>query len=389
LNTLLNEDWELGGFGIYIHWPFCTAKCPYCDFNSHVSSHIDEKLWLEAYLKEISRIHQLTKGRIVKSIFFGGGTPSLMSPDLVYDILSHTRSLWLINNDCEITLEANPTSVEAQKFIEFKDAGISRISMGIQSLNDRDLKRLGRQHSAREALGAFTIARNIFNRVSFDLIYARQDQSISEWRSELQQALSGDLDHLSLYQLTIEEGTAFGDRYAIGKLKGLPDEDRASDLFEVTQELCELNGMPAYEVSNHARPGLECQHNIVYWKYGDYAGIGPGAHGRLTLKNDRYSTEGYLQPDRWLLEVSGGCGDKLVQKLPLKDQGQEFVLMGMRLTEGICKDRYQNFFGHPPKPTVVQNLERDGLIKATADRIYATPRGRMLLNYVIGNLLVN
>lgn len=389
LNILLNEDWENGGFGIYIHWPFCAAKCPYCDFNSHVSRHIDEKLWLEAYLKEISRIHQLTKSRSVKSIFFGGGTPSLMSPDLVYDLLCHIRSLWLINNDCEITLEANPTSVETQKFIGFRDAGVNRVSMGIQSLNDQDLKRLGRQHSAKEALEAFETARDVFDLVSFDLIYARQNQSVSEWKSELQQALNNGLDHLSLYQLTIEEGTAFGDLYAIGKLKGLPDEDRASDLFEVTQELCELNGMHAYEVSSHARAGSECQHNIVYWKYGDYAGIGPGAHGRLTLENGRYSTEGYHQPDRWLSKVSNGCGDKLMKKLSLKDQGQEFVLMGMRLNEGICIERYKSFFRHPTNATVVRSLEHDGLIKATSGRISATPRGRMLLNYVIGELLVD
>ena len=389
MNTSINEDWEHGGFGIYIHWPFCAAKCPYCDFNSHVSRHIDEKLWLEAYQKEISRIHQLTKSRRVKSIFFGGGTPSLMSPDLVSDILSHIRSLWLINNDCEVTLEANPTSVEAQKFLNFKSAGINRVSMGIQSLNDQDLKRLGRQHSAKEALEAFTTARNIYERVSFDLIYARQEQSISQWKSELQQALNRDIDHLSLYQLTIEEGTAFGDRYAVGKLTGLPDEDRASDLFEITQELCEQNGMKAYEVSNHARAGSECQHNILYWKYGDYAGIGPGAHGRLTLENNRYSTEGYSQPSKWLSAVSEGCGDKLTQKLSLYDQSQEFVLMGMRLTEGICKKRYQNFFGYSAKSSAIQSLEYEGLIKTTSEKISTTPRGRMVLNYVIRELLMD
>jgi len=389
LNTLVNEDWKHAGFGIYIHWPFCGAKCPYCDFNSHISRHIDEKLWLQAYLKEISRIHQLTKGRRVKSIFFGGGTPSLMSPDLVYHIISHIKSHWIVDNDCEITLEANPTSVEAGKFIGFKCAGIDRISMGIQSLNDKDLKKLGRQHSAKEALEAFSVAKNIFERVSFDLIYARQNQSISDWKSELQQALKGDLDHLSLYQLTIEEGTAFGSRYSLGKLKGLPDEDLASDLFEITQELCELNGLHAYEVSNHARAGSECRHNIVYWKYGDYAGIGPGAHGRLSLENGRYSTEGYRQPDEWLSKVSDGCGDKLMQKLSLKTQGQEFVLMGMRLKEGICEARYQYFFGHRPKTKVIQDLKSENLINSASGKISATPRGRMLLNYVIGELLMN
>ena len=383
-----NEDWKNGGFGIYIHWPFCAAKCPYCDFNSHVSRHVDEKLWLDAYRKEISRIYRLTENRKVKSIFFGGGTPSLMSPDLISGILSHIRSVWLLNNNCEITLEANPTSVEAQKFISFKDAGVNRVSMGIQSLNDQDLKRLGRQHSAKEALNAFTIARTIFDRVSFDLIYARQNQSISEWRSELQQALNSDIDHLSLYQLTIEDGTAFGDRYAIGRLKGLPDQDLAADLFEITQDLCEQNRMPAYEISNHARSGSECQHNIVYWKYGDYAGIGPGAHGRLTLKNNRYSTEGYLQPDKWLSMVSKGCGDRLMEKMSLYNQGQEFVLMGMRLSEGICTDRYKSFFGHSPKPKVIQKLTCEGLVKLTSSRITTTLRGRMLLDYVIKELLM-
>jgi oxygen-independent coproporphyrinogen-3 oxidase len=261
--------------------------------------------------------------------------------------------------------------------------------MGIQSLNDNDLKRLGRQHSAQEALQAFGVARGIFERVSFDLIYARQDQSISEWKLELQQALSSGLDHLSLYQLTVEEGTAFGDRYSIGKLKGLPDEDRASDLFEVTQEVCEQNGMPAYEISNHSRAGSECQHNIVYWKYGDYAGIGPGAHGRLTLNNARYSTESYRQPDKWLLEVSTGCGDKLMQKLSLKEQGQEFVLMGMRLNKGICKKRYEHFFGHTPDAKIMQELESNELIKSNSDRVFTTKRGRLLLNYVIGEMLID
>ena len=389
MNTFLNNDWQNAGFGIYIHWPFCTAKCPYCDFNSHMSILVDEKIWLNAYLKEISRIYQLTEGRTVKSIFFGGGTPSLMSPELVYCILCHIRSLWVLDSECEITLEANPTSVEAQKFIGFKYAGINRISMGIQSLNDRDLKKLGRRHSAKEALDAFAVARNIFERVSFDLIYARQDQSVSDWKAELQQALMGDLDHLSLYQLTIEEGTTFGDRYALGKLRGLPDEDQAANLYEITQELCELNGMPAYEISNHARAGSECRHNIVYWKYGDYAGIGPGAHGRLTIENNRYSTEGYHHPDRWLSEVSNGCGDLLKQNLSLKDQGLEFVLMGMRLNEGICNDRYAKFFGRPPTAKIIESLELRGLINETPGRISATPRGRVLLNYVISELLEN
>ena len=260
-----HEDWRNGGFSIYVHWPFCAAKCPYCDFNSHTAISIEERIWLEAYTKEIDRVSRLTGPREVGSVFLGGGTPSLMSPGLVDGILNKISRVWNVDQNCEITLEANPTSVEANKFKGFKVAGINRVSMGIQSLNDNDLKRLGRLHTAKEALASFEIARNVFENTTFDLIYARQNQTIESWKSELKQALSIGVNHISLYQLTIENGTAFGDRYAAGKLSGLPDEDLASDLFEMTRELCESNGLPAYEVSNHARMGYECRHNLVYW----------------------------------------------------------------------------------------------------------------------------
>ncbi|MEC9310916.1 MAG: radical SAM family heme chaperone HemW, partial [Pseudomonadota bacterium] len=264
------EDWEAGGFGIYIHWPFCQAKCPYCDFNSHVSRQIDQARWLSAYLKEIDRHAAETPGRVVRSVFFGGGTPSLMPPETVHAILDRIRHHWPRANDLEVTLEANPGSVESARFRAYNPAGVSRISRGIQALNDRDLHRLGRIHSVDEALKAFDIARSTFDRVSFDLIYARQDQTPDQWRAELKQALNMAIDHLSLYQLTIEDGTAFGDRYRIGKLRGLPDEDDSATMYDITQEVAVAAGFNTYEVSNHARPGAESRHNTLYWRYGDY-----------------------------------------------------------------------------------------------------------------------
>ncbi|NNE52265.1 MAG: coproporphyrinogen III oxidase, partial [Sulfitobacter sp.] len=279
----MTEDWRQGGFGLYIHWPFCEAKCPYCDFNSHVSQQIDQLAWRDAYLAELKRGAAETKRRVLNAVFFGGGTPSLMDPDVVAEVIAEIRHLWPLANDLEITLEANPGSVEAGRFAAYRQAGVSRVSMGIQALNDADLKRLGRIHTVQEALAAFDIARNRFERVSFDLIYGRQEQTLKNWEAELKQALSMAIDHLSLYQLTIEQGTAFGDRYARGKLRGLPNEDLGADMYTVTQEICGQMGFPRYEVSNHARPGAESRHNLIYWRYGDYLGIGPGAHGRLSL----------------------------------------------------------------------------------------------------------
>ncbi|HDR29144.1 radical SAM family heme chaperone HemW, partial [Rhodovulum sp.] len=284
------EDWQAGGFGLYVHWPFCLSKCPYCDFNSHVAASIDMGEWQRAYLSEIRRIGAETGPRTLTSVFFGGGTPSLMAPDLVAAILDTVRATWPCANDMEVTLEANPGSVEAGRFAGYRDAGVGRVSLGVQALNDADLGRLGRLHSAAEARAAFDIARNTFERVSFDLIYARQDQLLADWQAELGQALALGVDHLSLYQLTIEPGTAFGDRHARGGLRGLPDDDRAADMYLATQEICAAAGLPAYEVSNHARPGAESRHNLIYWRYGDYAGIGPGAHGRLTLDGRRWAT---------------------------------------------------------------------------------------------------
>ena len=380
------EDWKNGGFGVYVHWPFCAAKCPYCDFNSHVSKAIDEALWQSAYMREIDRTADLIGPREVNSIFFGGGTPSLMSPSLVGDIIKKIASRWAVSDKCEITLEANPTSVESQKLSGFRAAGVNRLSMGIQSLNDTDLKRLGRLHTAAEALQAFEIARKTFDKTSFDLIYARQNQTLDQWKNELNHALSLGLDHMSLYQLTIESGTAFGDLYKSGRLKGLPDDDLACDLYEITQELCEACGLSSYEVSNHATPASECRHNLVYWNCGDYAGIGPGAHGRLSYNNQRYATETVLQPNTWLETVLQGSDDVSRSVIPLADQASELLLMGLRLSGGISLKRLKTFF-----PNLDVSALATGQIQELAiideGRLKTTARGRMVLNHTISQIL--
>ena len=383
----MTADWQNGGFGLYIHWPFCAAKCPYCDFNSHVSNNIDNNQWLRSYLSELTRAASETQGRVLNSIFFGGGTPSLMAPELVHAILDHVRTLWPQSNDIECTLEANPGSVEAGRFRGYADAGVNRISMGIQALNDPDLKRLGRIHSVSEAKAAFDTARQIFDRVSFDLIYARQDQTLDAWRNELTEALAMSIDHLSLYQLTIEQGTAFGDRYNRGKLRGLPTDDAAADMYELTQDLCDAAGMPAYEVSNHARDGAHSRHNLIYWRYGDYIGIGPGAHGRITLGQHRYATETRLAPNAWLQDVAAGNGEALRTAVSPRDQGIEYVMMGLRLVDGISHQRYRTITGHDIDQTALDHLSEIQMIRVDGDRIRATRDGRAVLNSVIATLL--
>lgn len=386
LQAVLNEDWQNGGFGIYVHWPFCAAKCPYCDFNSHVQETIEEKQWVNAYLCELDRLFQTIGTRPLKTVFFGGGTPSLMSPDLVDQILSKIFSLWPRSNALEVSLEANPTSVESGRFKGYQQAGVNRISLGVQALNDADLKRLGRLHSVKEAHLAFDISRSAFDRVSFDLIYARQNQTLSDWQFELQQALSMAVDHVSLYQLTIEQGTAFGDRYAIGKLSGLPNEDLGADLFEATQDICSKFGFPAYEISNHAKPGAECQHNMVYWRYGDYAGIGPGAHGRLTINGQRHATAAFRNPSDWLEAVGKGCGDKVNEPLLARDQAAEYLVMGLRINDGIDRARYNALSGRDLDPDKIADLLDQGLISVSNNTISASQRGRPVLNHIIREL---
>jgi oxygen-independent coproporphyrinogen-3 oxidase len=378
---LTPDAWEAAGFGLYVHWPFCQAKCPYCDFNSHVAAGIDEFRWNRAFLSEINRIGAETQGRVLSTVFFGGGTPSLMSPDLVAAILDKIRATWPMANDPEITLEANPTSVEAGRFRGYADAGVTRVSMGIQALRDDDLRRLGRLHSVAEARAAFDIARAQFDRVSFDLIYARQNQSLCDWREELSEALSMAIDHLSLYQLTIEEGTAFGDRFRRGRLRGLPDEDLAADMYGLTQEICEAHGMPAYETSNHARPGAESRHNLIYWRSGDYAGIGPGAHGRLTLGGTRYATEALRAPGAWLQAVeTRGSGEAPRETVPRTEQVEEYALMGLRLAEGVDAaplrdDLYLS--------NNINGLISSGLLEEMQGRLRTTAAGRPLLNAIL------
>lgn len=387
LPVVLPEDWENGGFALYLHWPFCQSKCPYCDFNSHVAASIDQSRWQRAYLSEIDRIAAATPGRVLLSVFFGGGTPSLMAPELVAAIMERVRRNWPTSNSFEVTLEANPTSVEAGRFAGYRDAGVNRISMGIQALDDSDLRALGRLHTAAEAMRAFDVARGLFDRVSFDLIYARQDQTLASWREELGRALSLAVDHLSLYQLTIEDGTAFGARAAAGKLRGLPDEDLAADMYEATQEICEAAGFPAYEVSNHARPGCESLHNRVYWEYGDYAGIGPGAHGRLTLQGVRHAIDTPRLPDRWLGRVETfGSGENPPEPLALADQVSELLLMGLRLSEGVSLVRLKEIApaGFTIDPS---GLIASGHLEVVGGRLRATQIGRPVLNAVLRELL--
>ncbi|KCV82528.1 coproporphyrinogen III oxidase [Actibacterium atlanticum] len=382
------DDWQNGGFGLYLHWPFCQAKCPYCDFNSHVAAEIDQSRWKSAYLSEIHRVGKLTKGRVLNTVFFGGGTPSLMDPALVAAILEEIHKTWPTSNALEVTLEANPTSVEAGKFQGFRQAGVNRLSMGVQSLNDDDLRRLGRMHNVQEAIQAFDIAKKNFDRVSFDLIYARQDQTVENWRAELKEALSMAVDHLSMYQLTIESGTAFGDRYARGKLGGLPDDDSASEMYFVTQEECEKAGMPAYEVSNHAEIGSESRHNLIYWRYGDYAGIGPGAHGRLTMNGQRYATDTPLSPEKWLQRVENhGSGDNPHTALSISEQAVEFLLMGLRLAEGIDTNRFERLSGAPLDAEKLDSLLEIGMISLENHRLRATSQGRAVLNAVLRELI--
>ena len=378
------EDWRNGGFGLYLHWPFCASKCPYCDFNSHVTAEVDQNRWKRAYLAEIARTGALTEGRVLSSVFFGGGTPSLMDADLVAAILDAVRNTWSLANDIEITLEANPGSVEADRFRGYADAGVSRVSMGLQALSDADLKRLGRLHSVAEARAAFDIARATFDRVSFDLIYARQDQTLVAWQSELQEALSMAADHLSLYQLTIEDGTAFGARHAAGGLKGLPDEDLAADMYLTTQDICSDSGLPAYEVSNHALQGSESRHNLIYWRAGDYAGIGPGAHGRLTSGGERLATETEKMPLPWLLQVErNGNGETAAVPLSRTEQAEEYLMMSMRLREGMDLARYAQLAGGPVADRTVAELIDDGMVTRAGDRLMATAQGRAVLNAVI------
>lgn len=381
------ENWQRAGFALYVHWPFCAAKCPYCDFNSHVVGRVDHERWRAALLRDLSCWADKTSGRVLGSIFFGGGTPSLMAPETVGAVVEEARRRWMVANDLEVTLEANPSSVEAGKFKGFVDAGVNRFSLGLQALDDLALRALGRLHDVRQGRAALDVALALVDRVSFDLIYARQGQSLEDWERELRLALSIAGEHLSLYQLTIEDGTAFGARHAAGRLPGLPPEDLAVDLYHLTQQICAEAGLPGYEISNHARLGAECRHNLVYWNGGDWIGIGPGAHGRLTDHGERIATAAERMPTSWLARNEQvGTGTSSVEAMPRSEVVDEYVMMGLRRAGGISLDRV-GAHGGKLDQTAVDDLIGLGLLLQEGDYLRTTTDGALLLDTILPHLL--
>ncbi|MFZ0845780.1 MAG: radical SAM family heme chaperone HemW [Pseudolabrys sp.] len=375
-------------FAVYVHWPFCLSKCPYCDFNSHVRHQaIDEARFVRAFEIEIATAAARVPGRTVSTIFFGGGTPSLMQPSSVQAVLDAIGKHWTIASGAEITLEANPTSVEATRFRGYRAAGVNRVSLGVQALDDGALKELGRLHTAQEALDAVAVARSIFERYSFDLIYARPRQTLSSWSAELKRAIAEAAEHLSLYQLTIEPGTPFFGLHRAGKL-AVPNDDLGRDLYDLTQSICAAEGLPAYEISNHARPGAECRHNLVYWRGHEYAGVGPGAHGRLNIDGRRYATETEKKPEAWLQSVeANGHGLIVDEKLQPGEVADEFLLMGLRLAEGIDTARFTQLSGRMLDPARISYLSAGGAVETMANgRLRVTLAGFPLLDAVVADL---
>lgn len=382
-------------FGVYVHWPFCAAKCPYCDFNSHVRlKGVDEERFAQAFAREMATVREWTGPQLAATVFIGGGTPSLMSPQTVESLLTSIDNYWPIAENAEITMEANPSSVEADRFHGYRAAGVNRLSLGVQALDDLELKRLGRIHDVKQARYAIELARTIFPRLSFDMIYARPNQTLPAWKSELEEAIRLAADHLSLYQLTIEEGTAFHRLYAAGKLQ-LPDPSLSADLYELTQEITGKYGLAAYEVSNHAAQNAQSQHNLIYWRYQPYVGIGPGAHGRFLPvsgcdfpAHTRLVTITEKNPERWLAMVERQ-GHGIVEKeyLTSAEQAEEMLLMGLRLQEGLDLVRYEKLAGHGLNRNAVLNLQQDGLVETSGNsHIRATSKGRIVLNYIISKL---
>lgn len=382
-------------FAVYVHWPFCAAKCPYCDFNSHVRlKGVDEARFAKGFAREMASMRQWTGSRKATSVFIGGGTPSLMSPQTVGSLLESIDSYWPIADEAEITMEANPSSVEADRFRGYRSAGVNRLSLGVQALDDNELKRLGRIHNVKQARYAIELARAIFPRLSFDMIYARPNQTLQSWKSELEEAIGLAADHLSLYQLTIEEGTAFHRLYAAGKLQ-LPEPELSADLYELTQEVTEKHGLPAYEISNHAAPDAQSRHNLIYWRYQQYVGIGPGAHGRfIPVADDTYPPNTRLVtitekiPERWLEMVEHqGHGIVEEEHLTSAEQAEEMLLMGLRLQEGLDLVRYEKLAGHELDRNAIANLQQEGLIETAGNtHICATRKGRIVLNHIISEL---
>ncbi len=376
------------GFGVYIHWPFCAAKCPYCDFNSHVRhGGVDQKRFVAAYLRELAHMASLAPNRTVTSVFFGGGTPSLMEPETVGAILDSISGHWHLPDEVEITLEANPSSVEARRFQGYRKAGVNRVSLGVQALNDVDLQFLGRLHNVAEARSAIDLARSIFPRLSFDMIYARPDQTINDWEKELNEAIDLSADHLSLYQLTIEEGTPFWNLRQAGKLTP-PETEQAALLYEATQEITASRGLPAYEISNHAIPGAECRHNLVYWRYGEYACIGAGAHGRLLANDGRHALACEAHPETWLSSVESiGHGLLVDEVLTSEDTSDEFLLMHCRLREGFHPDRYFELTGRPLNQQRIDDLVSHDMMEYLDNgNLRVTSTGWLVLDAVVADL---
>jgi oxygen-independent coproporphyrinogen-3 oxidase len=375
---------------VYIHWPFCRSKCPYCDFNSHVRERVDIARWKQALLADLEHHAELMPGREVGSVFFGGGTPSLMSPETVAALLERVRACWTVTPDIEVTLEANPNSAEATRFRALAEAGVNRLSLGVQALDAAALRMLGRAHDRGEAIAAIEHARASFARFSFDLIYARPGQSLVAWRRELDEALMLADDHLSVYQLTIEPGTAFATMHRRGELV-VPAEDEAAALFETTQDRLAAQGLPAYEISNHARSGAECRHNLGYWRYQDYVGIGPGAHGRLTIGGVKYATRQARLPEHWLTAVEkGGTGIEEMVPIDRDNAVEEMLMMGLRLTEGVARARLERTAGQSLETLFGDNLApvvEGGFLALQRDRLVATAAGRQRLNAVLAALL--
>jgi putative oxygen-independent coproporphyrinogen III oxidase len=377
---------------LYIHWPFCLAKCPYCDFNSHVRDGIDQARFARALRRELATEAARLGRRRLTSVFFGGGTPSLMDPSTVGGLLDDAARWFDPADDLEITLEANPTSIEAARLADYRAAGVNRVSIGIQSLDETALRSLGRQHSAQEAVAGLTLARRLFPRVSFDLIYARPGQTLAHWRTELRSALAIAADHLSLYQLTIEPATPFEALHRQGKII-LPDADLAASLYDATEDECARAGLLAYEISNYARPGQESRHNLAYWRYLDYAGIGPGAHGRVTTEGVLHATRRHRAPEPWAERVERS-GDGLTASLPIAadERAREALLMGLRLTEGIDRARFKARTGK----TITESIDTDvlrrcvseGYVLETPDRLVATREGRIRLDALLSALVL-
>jgi oxygen-independent coproporphyrinogen-3 oxidase len=379
------------GFGLYVHWPFCRSKCPYCDFNSHVRAAVDHRRWQAALLRELDHYGETAGERRLTSIFFGGGTPSLMEPATVAAVIDRALKLWPPAGELEVTLEANPTSVEADKFAAFAAAGVNRVSLGVQALRDADLRFLGRQHDTAGARRAVETGHRHFNRLSFDLIYARPGQTVGAWTDELTEALALAGDHLSVYQLTIEPEAAFAAAHRRGDFS-LPDEDTAAALFEATQELLAAAGLAAYEISNHARAGRSCRHNLTYWRYGDYAGIGPGAHGRLTLADTKYATRQHRAPEAWLAAVEEkGHATRQRDAVAPEARREEMLMMGLRLAEGVSAARFFSETGQALAasldPARLAQLREGGFVVLDEAGLRATAAGRQRLNAVLAQLL--